>query len=243
MDLLLTLGEMIGLGGFFYYLVRGLQQKIIGLEGVISAQQDTLKVMDKRIEETEKVGNIYRDLLSSLPSDLDNFKTILSKTKDETIVELQNQNETIKKKLTMAEKTIEQSGLGKEVINSHLKVLHNLLDSQRDPHGHDKKSELVTLCEFNDRRIEESVATLVRSHTFEDFINAIGMKLHVTEDDSIIKKVMSDRVTPDGDKMEVFTAGHSIYAGWYCAVNDSLYVNAERLSFYKDEFSAVKTIV
>src|SRR5216684_811088 len=110
MDLLLTLGELTGLGGFFYYLVRGLRQEISSLKNVIDTQHKTLDVMERRVQETEKVGKIYRDLFASLPSDIENFRAIVSKTKDETIVELQSQNEIMKYKLRAAEMLIEKSG-------------------------------------------------------------------------------------------------------------------------------------
>ena len=243
MEVFVAIVQTLSLGGFFYYLIKGLRAKIAALEGVIGAQKQTLDVMERRVQETEKVGNIYRDLLASLPTDIDNFRTVLSKTKDETIVELQNQNEAIKKKLRDAEQVIEGSGQSREVIAIHLGVLRNLLHPPKGKYGSEKKSELVALCEFDGRRLERSVSHLVSSRTFEDFVQALGMRLHVQEDNSVIRTVMADRKAPDGSEMRVFTAGHSLGGGWYCAVNNELFVNGERLSFYKDEFSAAKTVV
>ena len=83
--------QTLGLGVFVYYLLRGLKDRVSSLESVINTQKQTLDVMERRVNETEKIGNIYRDLMASLPEDIDNFRTIISKTKDETIVELKNQ--------------------------------------------------------------------------------------------------------------------------------------------------------
>jgi hypothetical protein len=81
-----------GLGYLFYHLIGGLRTRIATLEGTIKAQNETLNVMERRISETEKVGMIYKDLLSSLPKDLENYKAVISTTKDEMILELQNAN-------------------------------------------------------------------------------------------------------------------------------------------------------
>jgi hypothetical protein len=48
-----------GLGVCIWYLLRGLTEKITSLEGVIVAQKQTIEVMDKRIEETEKIGEAH----------------------------------------------------------------------------------------------------------------------------------------------------------------------------------------
>jgi hypothetical protein len=81
-----------GLGYLFYQLIGGLRTRIATLERTITAQNETLNVMERRVSETEKVGMIYKDLLSSLPKDLENYKAVISTTKDEMILELQNAN-------------------------------------------------------------------------------------------------------------------------------------------------------
>ena len=50
--------EAGGIGVFMYYLVRGLRSKISGLEGTVRAQNQTLQVMERRVAETEKIGQI-----------------------------------------------------------------------------------------------------------------------------------------------------------------------------------------
>lgn len=233
--------QTIGLGIFVYYLVRGLRDRISSLESVINTQKQTLDIMERRAHETEKLGNIYRDLMSSLPDDIDNFRTIISKTKDETIVELKNQNEAIKTKLKTAQGQIEKSGSPANLIASHLSVLKNLLEPPNKTNRHDKKSDLVPICEFNGRKLENCVPYIVSCHTFEEFIKSIGLTLHIEETDDVSRAAISDRNLPDGTPIEAFQAGWGIDSDWYCLVNSSLYLSEARLSFYKDEFSSAKT--
>lgn len=198
--------------------------------------------MERRVQETEKVGNIYRDLLASLPTDLENFKTVLSKTKDETIVELQNQNETIKRKLHSAEELIQHSGNSKEVITLHLRVLNNLLSKRANQFGRRGELDLASICEFGERKVENCIGYLVSAKTIDEFLHAIGFSVHVTTDDSFVKVAFTERKAPDGKPLEFATASHSIDTGWYCAANEHFYVSPERLSHLKDEFSYVKTV-
>lgn len=156
MEHLLTLAETTGLGVFFYYLVRGLRTEISALKKTIIAQRHTLQVMEKRVEETKKVGDIYRDLLSSLPQDLENFKTVVSKTKDEVIVELSDQNAHIKTKLKEAERQINDSGNPRETVNAHLRVLSNLVSERKAP-ASSAELDLLKICEHGNRSIEHSV--------------------------------------------------------------------------------------
>lgn len=79
-----------GLGLFFWYLIRGLKKEIESLRNTIVNQNKTLEVMEKRIFETEKVGDIYKNLLSDLPNDIENYKKVITLTKDHLISELHN---------------------------------------------------------------------------------------------------------------------------------------------------------
>ncbi|MBU1207682.1 MAG: hypothetical protein KKH04_12240 [Proteobacteria bacterium] len=77
---------------FLYYYIRSLKNRITSLRDTIQAQEKTLSVMEKRITETEKVGNIYKNLIADLPKDLENYKAVISQTKDNVILELKNMN-------------------------------------------------------------------------------------------------------------------------------------------------------
>ncbi len=80
---------------FLYYYIRSLKNRITSLKDTIQAQEKTLSVMEKRITETEKVGNIYKNLIADLPKDLENYRAVISQTKDNVIFELRNMNKEI----------------------------------------------------------------------------------------------------------------------------------------------------
>jgi hypothetical protein len=78
---------------FVFYLVRSLKREIASLHKTIDQQTKTFEVMEKRVLETEKVGNIYRDLIDDLPGQVMKYKTFLNQTKDEVISHLQQAND------------------------------------------------------------------------------------------------------------------------------------------------------
>ena len=91
--ILASLIEGAGLATFMWFLIRGLNAKITALEGTVSAQKQTIEAMEKRVSETEKIGDLYRKLLSNLPEDIDNYNKMIAKLKYETISELEAANQ------------------------------------------------------------------------------------------------------------------------------------------------------
>jgi hypothetical protein len=77
------------LGTFFWFVIRGMRSEIKGLQNTIKAQKDTLDVMERRTQETEKLGNVYRKFLEEIPEDIQHYKEFIRVTKDSTIADLQ----------------------------------------------------------------------------------------------------------------------------------------------------------
>lgn len=77
---------------FVFYLVRSLKREIASLHKTIEQQLKTFEVMEKRVLETEKIGNIYRDLIDDLPMQVAKYKIFLNQTKDDVIAQLQQAN-------------------------------------------------------------------------------------------------------------------------------------------------------
>ena len=230
--------EALGLGVFIFYLFHGLKHKIAGLEGIVTAQNQTLEVMEKRIVETEKIGDIYRNLMSDLPKDLDNYKTILSKTKDETILELKNQQEITQRKLDDAQNSIEKSKENPETIKHHLSILKNLLSKE--------DYDIARICEYGDKAIEYSVPLIVSSKTLVEFLTALGLEVEATEDTEITKEIFGKkgaRSTPKGAHLENATSTSSMGGGWYMIANNEFYVNQIKLEELQNEFNSIKSNV
>lgn len=236
--------ETTGLGVFIWYSLNGLKEKISSLEGVISAQKQTIEVMDKRIEETEKIGGIYRNLLSDLPADIDNYKTVVSKTKDAVIVELKNQNQEATKKLEDAQKQIKSSGTSQEQIHIHLKALKNLLSKMKNKYGGERDLDLKMISNFGNNTVEAAIPLILSSPTLEDFLQKIGFHVEVSRDDPPeFKFIFIDKVMPDGTPVYAAFSTHSIDGGWLMMANDRMWLSEDRLGQLKDEFSLVKTII
>lgn len=243
-QLIISSFETLGLGVLIVYLIRGLKQNIASLNDTVTIQNKTLDVMEKRISETEKVGNIYKNLISDLPQDLENYKTILSKTKDETIIELKNQQESAQKKLLEAQDKIKQSAISPETIEQHLRILKKLLSKPKSSHdGLEREYDLAKICEFGDFSLEKCVPLLIDVKSFEEFLIAVGFSFEITEDSSIRNSVFgkkSNRKSPKGNPIKYATSTDSVYSGWFLAVNDEIYMNNKRLKAFKTEFNEIK---
>jgi hypothetical protein len=112
---------------FFYFVIRSLKREISGLNKTIEQQNKTLEVMEKRVVETEKVGNIYRNLIADLPEQVSKYKSFINEMKDDVIKQLEDaQDETVKEsrkvelqRLELQEKMLsELPRLREELVNA-----------------------------------------------------------------------------------------------------------------------------
>jgi hypothetical protein len=91
-QLISSLAQAGGLGVFFWFLIKGLRREVSALKHVLETQQKTLEVMERRVLETERLAGIYKALLRELPDDIEKFKQVFSRLRDEQIAELQKAN-------------------------------------------------------------------------------------------------------------------------------------------------------
>ncbi|WP_420208835.1 hypothetical protein [Candidatus Electronema sp. JC] len=87
-----------GVVTFLYFLINGLKKQIFSLNNTIEIQSKTLEVMERRIEETKEIGEIYRNLISDMPEDLKKYKEFIRQSKDSIIEELRNYNKEMDEK-------------------------------------------------------------------------------------------------------------------------------------------------
>jgi hypothetical protein len=95
-----SLGELGGLGTLLWFLFRSLRielaslRKLVGAqERTLEAQRETLVAMERRVDEAEKVGALYRKLIDDLPGDIARYREILRGLKDQVIEELEDANQ------------------------------------------------------------------------------------------------------------------------------------------------------
>lgn len=245
-SLLVAAVQGTGLGIFIWYLIRSLGQKIEGLQNLVSAQKETIEVMERRIAETEKIGGIYKSLLSELPTDIENFKTIISKTKDAVIVELQNQNVETKRKLEEAQNKIQGTTASDEQLSIYFKILKNLLSKPKDSYGQHKELELLKIIEFKSGTLENAIPLIFSIPSLEEFLIKIGYKINLCDDENAINKIFSKGTMPDGRRIGVGFATQSTGIngnGWLAVADDQLWVNETMHNNISDEYSYVKHVV
>ncbi len=170
---------------FLYYYIKGLKNRISNLETTIQAQEKTLLVMEKRISETEKVGDIYKNLISDLPKDLENYRAIVSQTKDNVIVELKNMNEEKDqeiRRLKDAEKQLEKLTRAEIEKKHSIKTLIFRLQKSSE-----EFSKFIDAVEDN----QEIAAThLVRAQSLSEFINAVGYRWRLEDNPEVFKQML-----------------------------------------------------
>jgi hypothetical protein len=115
---------------FLWFYIRGLKREITSLHKTVEIQNATLGVMDRRIQETEKVGDIYRKLLNDLPADMEKYRSVIASVKDQTIKELelavQNKDDKLKR---MAEINLKELEIQEQLIAELPKLKLEMTDN------------------------------------------------------------------------------------------------------------------
>lgn len=115
---------------FVYYVIRGLKKNVKSLHHTIDVQSKTLEVMEKRIDETKNVGDIYKDLLKEIPDDLKQYKKFIRESKDALILDLKD---SLKEKDEKHKKEIEENLIKiheqEKNINDLIKARNSLISA------------------------------------------------------------------------------------------------------------------
>jgi hypothetical protein len=88
-----TILSSLGVIGFLWMWGRALKKQISEMNKTIEVQQKTLEAMKTQAPETEKVGGFYRQFIEELPSEIEKYKTLLTKLRGDQISELKKANE------------------------------------------------------------------------------------------------------------------------------------------------------
>jgi len=242
MDILITIIQTGGLGIFFYFLIKGLYKKIEAMNEVIFIQKQTLETMNTRIQETEKIGLIYKKLLEDLPNDLENYNTIIKKTKDRVIFELSNQKEELERELLMAEEKIKNSDETDLLKNKYLEVLRFMFGKNISDKSLDKDFDLRTFCYHSKCDGEECVKLFFESVDVMDFMKKIGFRFEI-----YTKEIKTDSII---DLLNEFAAnekeitGCALYKsmGWYIVMDNEIYLDKLRLDKIINEYNILKQL-
>ncbi len=74
---------------FVYLLLKGIKRQLQALKSTIDIQEKAIFTMEKRVFETEKIGEIYKNLVSDFPKTMQDYKSIITTTKDEMNIRLE----------------------------------------------------------------------------------------------------------------------------------------------------------
>lgn len=199
-----------GLAYYFSQVIRGLKEKVTSLEQTIDAQNKTLKVMERQVAETEKVGRIYKNLFSELPKDIENYKAIISKTRDDIIIELQNANKQKDEKLkelATAENHLVQAASPKAEVALHMETMRFLVEPK---HEHFRKFAENTCGD-----IHAAVVALISTRDFLKFLAAEGRILEIEDD----KEKFEGLWKSPAPQHRMRSASQSI-TGWHAVFDD-----------------------
>lgn len=163
--LIYSIIETGAIGVIVYLLIKGLKTEIKSLKINVDAQKEIIETMNKRVFETEKISDLYKNLISDFPKTIDDYKSVVTKTKDATILQLKS--------------TVEQNEV---LINEMEKLIE---DTTQENKKRIKKINLFVLDKenekfFNTLRILTSnqeflVQKLIENDNFNEFIKSIGL--------------------------------------------------------------------
>lgn len=154
-----------------YMIMRGLKVEIKTLQNQVSNQNKTIETMDKRIQETEKIGELYKQLISDFPKALEDYQEVITKTKDQTIYQLKS---SIKEqKLTI--ETLQTQTRGNDPLKIQRAAAISKLFLNKDN---------KTLLEFLDKLDNDKdkvISKMLEISDFEQLIESLGYKIEIID--------------------------------------------------------------
>ena len=232
--------HQFGLGLFIWYLINGLKDQIGSLQGVVAAQKETIEVMDRRIQETEKIGGIYKSLLSDLPEDLERYKKIIATTKDEVILQLQSRQAETEREVDEAKRQLKVSGRSEVDIATYARIAQKLASKRKNKYGHESELDLKAISLFDGRDIGNSVILLKSTKSLQAYLTSLKFELEIRKDASLLKSIIKDGRMPDTLGSPVRQAVFSETSrddDWLMVANNQIWLGSARLERLNDEFA------
>lgn len=129
MNLIHTVFETAGILTFVWLLVRGLRGEIAILRNTINVQSEAMKVIQGGLVNFATIGDVYGKFLSNLPQEIEQYKNLISKLKDEKIAELERANQAKDEQLkSLAEAKLKEIEISERMVNELPKLIEQLKD-------------------------------------------------------------------------------------------------------------------
>jgi hypothetical protein len=195
--------------------IKSLRIKIDGLKDTVEVQSKTIEAMEKRVHETEKIGDLYKGLVRDLPTLLES----LSKGKDQIIKDLEA---TIEHR----ERTVSQppSPQQRKEDKSVLLTMRFMLSAEG--------GELSKLAQGITGNIDSAAVLLSRAKGFDDFIASAGGRIQL-ENNKEEFMVLTQFQDDQGNLTGVRTITQSM-VGYYAIFSDrKLILNSSKYHDFK----------
>lgn len=225
-------------GGVSYVvlqIVRGLRERVSGLEQKIQVQSGTLDAMDRQIQETQKITGIYKTLLHDFPDDIKQYKTIVTETKDSVIIELKRQNEEKDSRLKQLEEQLEQSSDNSafpDMARRRIAVQSFLLQEQnRD------------FCEFAKNVYQDILLVIIALetvNTFEQLMEDRRIQFETVSGINEIQNLIASQ--QEAGRPHMIFASFGIDGGYGLRSDSVLLITPMRLERYRDALRILQSV-
>lgn len=212
-----------GLIGFVVYMIiKGLKTEVKTLQTQINNQNETIKTMDKRIEETEKIGDLYKRLVSDFPQAIDDYQTVITKTKDSTIYELKSKVE--EQKLAISELKSRAEHGDQRTSARTVGVGKLFLDKD--------KKELLQFVQSLEPDKDKLIHSLLKNEDFNRFLSDLNKRIELVPEEETLKVIHPD-------KMEEYKARNATFGkkgSFMVTLDDKVYINRSTLNVFKEGY-------
>lgn len=213
------------IGFVVYMLIKGLKIEIKTLQKNVVAQNETIKTMDKRIEETEKIGDLYKKLISDFPKALDDYQTVITQTKDSTIYELKSRVE--EQKLTIEElKQISDQG---DINTSKRAAVIGKLFLEKE------NKVLLQFIQNLDINKDLTFKSMFENSSFEGLLKALKKEVEFV-DEMMFKEVFSTKYM---ELNNVRVATKSINGNYLITFKGKLLISRNLYNIFKENYESL----
>ena len=231
-----------GLGVFIWFLINGIKHRIEGLERVVDAQRETIKVMDTRIRQAEGIGQIYKSFFDDIPGVMENYKAIITKDREASAIEFQRRSIDDAQKLEDADRRVSQILMSSSEREAYLKQLNKLIGKPKAGLGHMDKLYLLQISEFNGRLVDEAVPHLLASLSLDEFLKKLGFKLRPDMTWYDFRGILESQLHPDGCSFHPALICNIGELANLVVINELVWSSPPALEILKAEFEYLKEV-
>jgi len=209
-----------------YAIIKGLKTEVKTLGTVVATQNETIKTMDKRIQETEKIGDLYKQLIADFPKALDDYQAVITKTKDSTIFELKSKVEEQQLTITDLKQKSENSNptIAARAVNISKLFLEN------------ENKQLLEFLQKIDTSSDKVFSCIFAEKDFDKLMEQLGKKVKIEETD--IRSMLLDE-----DSMRKHKARNASFNmngnAYLITFDDEIYLNEQTINYFRRLYNAL----